>query len=212
MAISNVSPFWGAFSTSASSFSVSAYRLVGETGKLFQQIFFKARAEAELFLLRGGFGQILFIGGGGRKNIFFDHVEHGERFNVDLLVVILKLNVVTGIDFRLGQDAVLFEQVDVFFLDVIRHGFHGAAQVQQTALFRFRNPLRRIVVAVEDNALMVVDGILDDLVERGLEILRLFQLVGKLLEFVGDDGVQHHVRAGEGSGGTDACGTRTCCR
>ena len=48
---------------------------------------------------------------------------------------------------------------------------------------------------------MILDGLLDHLMQRGLEILSTFQTVGVNLQRLGNSGVQHHVGAGNGVGG-----------
>ena len=43
--------------------------------------------------------------------------------------------------------------------------------------------------------------LLQQLLQGGLEVLGLLQPVGELAQFLGHDGVQHHVGAGDGLGG-----------
>ena len=65
---------------------------------------------------------------------------------------------------------------------------------------RLLAPCGGVVVAVEDNALMVGDGVNDDLLYLGTQIRRLLQLIGKARQHVGHDGVDDDVRIGDGHG------------
>ena len=71
-------------------------------------------------------------------------------------------------------------------------------EVEKAAALRLANPGVVIAVAVEDNALVRLDGFLDEVVQRTLKVRSTLQLVGKLLQLLGNRSVQHRVCAGDG--------------
>ena len=63
----------------------------------------------------------------------------------------------------------------------MRKRFNGSLVVEKSALFGFDRPRFGIAVAVEDNALMLLDGLADEGIECFCKVLCAFQLIGKLL-------------------------------
>ncbi|CDC68125.1 unknown [Oscillibacter sp. CAG:155] len=131
-----------------------------------------------------------------------DHIHHGLGLNGDDGGVVFNVDLGTGLDFFLGVDAVLDEQVHVLLGSVHGQGIRRGGQVGKAALLGLGDPGVVIAVAVEDNPLMLGKGLSDELLQIGLEVLGGLQLIGKLLELLGHDGVQSDIGAGDGLGGT----------
>ena len=91
----------------------------------------------------------------------------------------------------------LDEEVHVFLGGVDRQSVRCGFQVAEATLFRLGDPGVIISVAVENDPLMVGKDLFDELFQIRLEILGLFQLVGKLLQFLRHDGVQSNVGTGD---------------
>ena len=91
----------------------------------------------------------------------------------------------------------LDEEVHVFLGGVDRQSVRCGFQVAEAPLFCFCDPGVIISVAVEDDPLVVGKDLFDELFQIRLEILGLFQLVGKLLQFLRHDGVQSNVGTGD---------------
>ena len=106
--------------------------------------------------------------------------------------------------FRLGIDAVAGHELNVLRKNVGREGLGGVVQVGKAAPLRLRDPALVVAVAAEQNALMLGKDALDQLVERGREVLRALQLLRELLKLFGHDRVEDGVRAGDGLAGAEA--------
>ena len=63
----------------------------------------------------------------------------------------------------------------------MRKRFNGGLIVEQTAFCGFNRPRIGIAVAVEDDALVFLNGLADEVVECFGEIFRTFEFIGKLL-------------------------------
>ena len=94
----------------------------------------------------------------------------------------------------------LGKQRDIFLADKQRQGIDRGFQIQKPALFRLGDPFFRIVVAVEDDALMLPDNPLNEGFQRSLKIRGSFQLVGKLRQRFRNNGIENQVGAGDGEG------------
>ncbi len=103
-------------------------------------------------------------------------------------------------NFGFRKNAVPLKQTDIFVFNVVRQAVHGAAQIQQSAFFRFIHPFRCIVVSIENDAFVVMNRIFYNLVQRAFKIVGFFQFVGKLPQFICNSGVQHHIWAGKRRG------------
>ena len=108
------------------------------------------------------------------------------------------MDLVSGAHLRLRQDGVLREQVDVLPVDVGGHAVHGVPQIGKPPAGSLRHPGVVVAVAVEDDALVGGKRLLQQLLQGGLEVLRLLQPVGELAQLLSHDGVEHHVGAGDG--------------
>ena len=65
------------------------------------------------------------------------------------------------------------------------------------------HPVLRIVVAIVDDAAVLVHRVGDDMADLLLLVLCTLQTSGKGVEGVGQDGVEHHLRIGQRLGGAD---------
>ena len=122
------------------------------------------------------------------------HFEHGESFDIDYLDVVFNEDLVARVDFCFGEDLVTCKQLDILIADEIGQSIGSCAQVEQTAGICFFYPFFGIVVAVEDDALVCLDGAAHEFVERGIEIFGVFKLIGEFSEYISDDGVHDDVR------------------
>ena len=127
-----------------------------------------------------------------------DHVQQGAGLNGRHLAVVFQVDLVPGAHLRLGEDGVLGEKIDVLFVNVGGHTVHRVPQVSQAPALGLLYPGVIIAVAVEDDALVGGEGVVQQLLEGGLEVICLFQNVGELAQLLGHDGVQHHIGAGDG--------------
>ena len=79
----------------------------------------------------------------------------------------------------------------------------GGLVIRQTADFHsLLQPGLVITVIIEDDALMIVNGTLDDFMQRSIKIGCLLQFIGKILQHCGNRCIKHDIRAGDGIGGT----------
>ena len=99
---------------------------------------------------------------------------------------------------RLREDAVLCEELDVLRVQKRRDGVDRRLQVQKPAAFGLFDPFVRVAVAVEQDALVLLDGLFDERVERLLKVRGRLQRVGKLGQLLGRDRVEHDVRVCDG--------------
>ena len=100
------------------------------------------------------------------------------------------MNFCCGIDFMLGEQGL------IFFGNIVGQRVYCTLEVQQASPFRFSHPFVGIVVAVEDNALVLPNGSPDQVVQGRVEIAGLFQNVCELGKLFRHNGVQHNIRPG----------------
>ena len=174
------------------------------------------RGQAAQLLRLIAVGQIrvhrLFGGGSGgkvgdialhrRQDLLAGHVHHGQRLDADGLAVVLQLYLVAGAQLGLRVDLVGHQHVHVLLLQQHGDGVRRCPQVQQAALFGgLPDPCVIVAVAVEDDTLVGLDGALDQIVQRGGQVVRPLQLVGEQAQGLGHRGVQHDIGAGDGVAG-----------
>ena len=93
------------------------------------------------------------------------------------------------------------EKLDILFRRIAGQGVHGGIQPQQSPLLRLGDPFRRVIVTVKDDPAMLPDVPDDQIMERFPEILRRLQLIRELAKAFGHDGIQNHIRRGNGGAG-----------
>ena len=106
-----------------------------------------------------------------------------------------------GGELGLAVDVVDSEQLHILAVQHVGQGIGGGAEIQQATLLSFRHPGGVVAVAVEDDALVVLDRLADQVVQGGLKVLSSLQGIGELPQLLGHGGVQHGVGAGDGLGG-----------
>lgn len=172
-------PVWMTFVSALSTARRSSWHLGGE----------KVQQRADLVgAVRGGFharldsgGFHLGYGGGELRELFrhggdvegFHHQKGGFRFNADFLVEYFRLDFMAGVELH-GADHLVFFKEGLGLGRFQRgQGFNGAGNVGQFAAFRFFNPGFPVAVSAEKDALVLLDDVLKQLVQRGMEFLRL---------------------------------------
>ena len=113
---------------------------------------------------------------------------------MQLLDVMLQLDLITGADFRFGDNAVSDKEVNVLLIYIMRHGLGQRTEVAKTAACGFLHPLGGVVVAVEDDVLVLGEYLPDKLLHGFVQVVRVFQHIVELAEFLGHHRVEHVVR------------------
>ncbi len=130
-------------------------------------------------------------------------VELGLHSN--FLGVLIPKNVGTGLDLVSAEDTEGLEQLDVLLAVPGSNGLRSLSQVGKTQLLGLRLPLVRVVVAVEDGALVLDEDVLNDLANSRVGIhadLSGFDFVGNVSDGISEESVQHNVGTSNGLGGT----------
>src|SRR5699024_8912480 len=149
----------------------------------------------------GGAGHLAHVGGGGGDQLLAGDLEHGARFDVDDLGVVLHLHFVAAEQFGLGQHAELFHQGHVLGVLQGDHGVGGTLAVGQAAALGFGLPGFAVAVAVEDHPAVVVQRLFDPGGGGALKIGGGGGLFHKVLQGLGHGGVEDGVRVGQVLGG-----------
>ena len=90
------------------------------------------------------------------------------------------------------------KKTDILFRRIAGERVHRGIQPGKTALLSLFHPFVRIVVAVENDAFMIVNGSDDQIMQGGAEIGCIFKLVSKLTEAFRDNGIQYNIGIGNG--------------
>ena len=94
------------------------------------------------------------------------------------------------------------QHIHIFLIQQMRHAVRRGAVVEQSALFGgFLNPGIVIAVAVENDTLVVPDGLTDHFMQCSFEIRRVLKAVRINLQALGNRAVEHHIGAGDAVGG-----------
>ena len=151
--------------------------------------------------MQDGLGQVRRVAVHRRENAPHDHIPQGSRLDGRDLAVILQVNLVPGPHLRLAEDVVAGEQADVLGIDIGGHAVHGVPQVAEAPALGLPDPVLAVAVAVEDDTLVGLEGVMQQVLQVRPEVVGLLQNVRELLQLLGHDGVEHHVGAGDGLGG-----------
>ena len=113
------------------------------------------------------------------------------------LAVGIHRDLIAGRQLFAGIDPVLFDKIQVLLADVRRERVSTGAQVLKASALGFDDPFIGIVVAVEDDAGVLLERLADEGADVLFEfVLRNgFQDVREAFQLFGEDGVQHGVRA-----------------
>ena len=154
---------------------------------------------ADLLELVGRADELALISIGGREDHRLRDLDRRLGLGVDVLAVPLHVDLVATAKLTLRQDSVLLEQGDVR-----RRGKHGEGvgrglEIRQPTLLRLVVPILRVAIAVEDHSLVLGDDLLEELLDRLRELHHvaaggLFELVGDVVEALGDDRVERDER------------------
>lgn len=176
-------------------------QLVIQIRQLLQQVCFGGAVQIQGLFALDGPGQVTGVAGDSGENIAADHGKEGVGLNGRDLAIIFQVDAVPGPHLHLGKNIVPGEQADVLGVDVGGHTVHGVPVVAETPAPGLLGPGVIVTVAVENNALVGLEGVMEQGLEGGLKVLGLLQNVGKLAQLVGHDGIEHGVGAGDGLGG-----------
>ena len=154
-----------------------------------------------LVLAQHRLAELALILGGGVEDLMLDHIDHGGRFDVDDLAVLLHVDLVAGEHFLLRVNAVLHHQFDVLGQNIGRQGVGGAAQICKAAARGLLDPRLLIAVAVKDDAAMLDERLAHKVVQRLVEVRRFLEHRVELAELLRHDGVEHRDGAGDGLAG-----------
>ena len=103
-----------------------------------------------------------------------------------------------GGEFSLTVNLVGLEEFYVFPVQHVGQSVGGGLQIQQAPLFCFLDPGGIVAVAIEDNALVIDNGLADQVMQSTFKVFGTLQLIGKLPQLLGHSGVQNGVGAGDG--------------
>ena len=118
------------------------------------------------------------------------------------LRVVLKQDLVAGIDLFFGKDPVFGEEPDALIRDEVRHRIRKGNEVCKTSAAGFLNPLVGVSVSVEEDPLVFGEHLLEDCVYLVLHMVRIHiaQPVVDHCQLVRDSRVQHNVGVCHGKG------------
>ena len=102
-----------------------------------------------------------------------------------------------GAKLRFAEHAVAAEKLRVFRVEQMRYAVRRGAVVAQPAARGLSHPCFFVAVAVEDDAAVLTDGALYELVQRALKVRRALQLVSIAAQHVRHGGVENDVRLGD---------------
>ena len=135
------------------------------------------------------------------EDVAIGHQHHQLAFDVDGLVVVLEEHFVARVHLALVEHLVPVEQLDDRGRDQLRQRIDGVLEVEELALARFLLPLRRVVVAVEHDSLVLAGDLRQQLGDRRVQLFALgdgaLEVGGDRVERVGHRHVQHRVRPGD---------------
>ncbi len=114
-------------------------------------------------------------------------------FDVDHLAICLVLNLSTGLQLCLGEYAKGLVKFYCLVGSESRNCLYHGADVRKTASASLFYPRIGVTVAVEDDALVVAEQLLDHVMNCGIEVICLLQLICCLFEGLCHDGIQDYV-------------------
>ena len=181
-------------------FLLQRHQFGGLIGQFSNSSHLGRRVHADALFCRNAFRQHLGICRTGRDNHLAQHIQRSQRLNMDDLGIFLHVDVLTRLDFRLSVDAVAGKHRDILCLRIAQQRLRRRTQIEQAALLSLDRPLRAVTVAIEQNALVRSQFAANQLGERRLKVIGLFQLVRKRHQLVRNSGVEHDIRAGDVEG------------
>ena len=101
------------------------------------------------------------------------HIEHRHRLDVQHLTVGVELHLVSCGKLDFGVNAVALEELNVLLVKIVGNAVGSCRKIEQPAFFRLSDPCVIVAVAAENYALVLFNDVADEIVQGGLEILRL---------------------------------------
>ena len=132
-----------------------------------------AGADTDLLGQREGIDGLGVLGLDSREDHLGGHVTGASALDADAGRVVLEENLVAALEFALGHDAVLLEEGGIFLLGERLEGLQRVGRVGESALRGLFDPAGLVAVAVEDDALVRLQDVLEDLLQRGMERSRV---------------------------------------
>ena len=123
------------------------------------------------------------------------HIDHCTGFYLYQLLVGFKEYLVPRSHFSFGEYLVRGEQLHILAVEPVSERVGSCFEIGQPALFGFLYPRVVIAVSVEYDTLVLLDDLLYQIVESGVEILLAFKRVRKLTQLLGYRCVEYHVAA-----------------
>ena len=124
--------------------------------------------------------------------------ERKPRLDFNLALIFFEEDFVARAQFHGIEHAVFFEERDVRLVDERLDGVGRRAQVGQPALFGFRLPFVAVIVAVEDDSLVLFDNRREQLLQLGVEVRvlgQIFEVCRDFVERFGNRRIEDDVRA-----------------
>src|SRR5574344_10530 len=117
-----------------------------------------------------------------RGDVFLHHVDHRIHFDVEDLAVCFKFNLVMALHLFFIVHPIFLEKLDVLRAQVIFHCIRCSLEVQESAFRSFLHPAFIVAVAVEYDALVISECLLDKRFKILVEVFASFKLVCKTAE------------------------------
>ncbi len=169
-----------------------------QLAQLVSQCAFKACGYASSLFIQHCLGQVFAVSSYCRQNILVEHIQHGSSFDRNGGAVVFQQDFYTGFNLSLSEDVVFFKQLNVLSMSHVRQSLRSRFEVQQAAFCSFSNPFIGVTVAIEDNAFVSQVGFFNQIIYCSLQVRSVCQLISKLFQLFGYDGVQYDVRTSNG--------------
>ncbi len=128
------------------------------------------------------------------------------------LAVFFDMNIMARHDLLIRVHALTGQKLEILRHEVGLQCLASIAEIFKRAALRLCNPRLVRAVAAKNNAAVVGERLLYEVVQSAVEVLRALKLSRKAAELVRHDGVEHCDGTGDGLAWSPPCGTQTCCR
>ena len=120
-------------------------------------------------------------------------INHGTGLDIDSLGVGLILDLRPGFQLGAGKYAKVLKKLHRLLFGQNRDRVHHGLDIGKAAALRLLDPLIRVAVSIEDDALMLGSVFFDQIVNRHVEVFRLLQYVAGLGEGLRHNRIEHHI-------------------
>mmetsp|Transcript_51832 Transcript_51832/g.155565 ORF Transcript_51832/g.155565 Transcript_51832/m.155565 type:complete len:661 (+) Transcript_51832:433-2415(+) len=134
-----------------------------------------------------------------RNDVLIEHVDETERLEFDRAGVVIVKNHLSRLALLLGEYSHLLEQFNVLLASEGVNGLDSRVDAPDSAVGQFFLRLFAVIVPVEDDAPVLVEGLLGDIVGGFSGV----DPVGEFLELLRDNGIEDGVDHGHVLGGPD---------